>query len=256
MHVLKEAKLVFERDSNPELITETRRSMLIASERMQRAIRKFDISSGIVLESSHPDIRIDIKSIQEPSLIAQFYLFNLRELATELYHLLLLIDEISEHDLMSVFNIASRNSNILDEDYQENNESILDEGSSYFSTKPQRPPLLRRRMRKTLSKLIPIDPSEFKIDNQARYWRSSKVVEEDSISFPDRINQMLWKIFRLSRRKDVKFAIRTGGALAILSVPSFLSHFRKLAMSLKLEWALISCFASLSPTVGQTNFMW
>ncbi|EOR01749.1 hypothetical protein E3P92_00705 [Wallemia ichthyophaga] len=254
VNVLKEAKLVFKRDSNPDVLTETRRSMLIASERMQRAIRKFDISSGIVLESSQPDIRIDVKSIQEPSLITQFYLFNLRELATELYHLLLLIDEISEHDLMFVFKISLRNSNILDENYQDD-ESVFDESSSYFSTKLQRPPMLRRRMRKTLSKLIPIDPSEFKVDDQSKYWRSSKVVEEESIGFPDRLNQMLWKVLRFSRRRDVKFAIKTGGALAILSMPSFHSNLRKFAMNLRLEWALISCFASLSPTVGQTNFM-
>ncbi|TIB78009.1 hypothetical protein E3Q23_00950 [Wallemia mellicola] len=257
VHVLRESSLVFERDSDPTLLTETRRSMLIASERLQRAIRKFDISSGIVLESSQPDARIDAKSFQEPSLITQFYLFNLRELASELYHLILLVDEISEHDLKHVFNSSSRNSNILDEDYQNNAEDdLFDESSSYFSSKPRRPPLLRRRMKKTLSKLIPIDPSEYKVNDQARRWRASKIIEEEhQFTVYERFSQILWEVLTFFERKDVKFAIRTGGALAILSMPSYISYLRPLALNLKLEWALISCFASLSPTVGQTNFM-
>ena len=255
--------MIFIRDGNPSLLNNTRRPILIAGERIQRAIRKFDISSGIGLESnSLPNSKHDHhRSIEDPSLITQFYLYNLRETSNEIYNLMLLIDEISEHDLNFVFNVTNRSSNILDEDYDEPNSINSGDNDYYFSRKPQKPSLLRRRnVRKTLSKLIPIDPSEYKIQNndlnkRSKHWRSSKVFENVDEIQRFKFSKVLSGFIKWIRKKDVKFAIRTGGALAILSMPSFIPSYRPWAMQFKIEWALISCFASLSPTVGQTNFM-
>lgn len=102
------------------------------------------------------------------------------------------------------------------------------------------------------------------------------------LSWGQRINQALWRIGGRLRETDLKYSIKCGLATvswdllrllsaspmsmltllvvdepdqAILAGPSFIDSTRPLFVEWKGEWALITCFVVLSPTVGQVGYI-
>jgi hypothetical protein len=65
----------------------------------------------------------------------------------------------------------------------------------------------------------------------------------------------LWAIGARLRDHDVKYAVKTGLATAVLAAPAFIERTRPTFLEYRGEWALISFFVVMSPTIGATNFL-
>ncbi|KAJ1304721.1 hypothetical protein OPQ81_005859 [Rhizoctonia solani] len=70
-----------------------------------------------------------------------------------------------------------------------------------------------------------------------------------------KIKQSIWALGQFFRQPEIKYSIKTGMAVAILAAPAFIESTRETFIEYRGEWALISCFVVLSPTVGGTNFL-
>ncbi|KAL5631313.1 hypothetical protein ACGC1H_006986 [Rhizoctonia solani] len=70
-----------------------------------------------------------------------------------------------------------------------------------------------------------------------------------------RVKQSIWALGQFFRQPEIKYSIKTGMAVAILAAPAFIESTRETFVEYRGEWALISCFVVLSPTVGGTNFL-
>ncbi|KAJ8078011.1 hypothetical protein PM082_000213 [Marasmius tenuissimus] len=75
------------------------------------------------------------------------------------------------------------------------------------------------------------------------------------MSFTGRMKQRLWSFGNRLTERDAKYAIKTGMATAILAAPAFFDSTRPIFVRYYGDWALISYFVVMSPTIGQTNFM-
>ncbi|KAG8850393.1 hypothetical protein FRB96_000457 [Tulasnella sp. 330] len=75
------------------------------------------------------------------------------------------------------------------------------------------------------------------------------------LSFGGRVKQIMWRIGARLKETDMLYSIKCGLATSILAGPAFVESTRPLFMEYRGEWALITCFVVLSPTVGQTNFL-
>ncbi|KIO25337.1 hypothetical protein M407DRAFT_25348, partial [Tulasnella calospora MUT 4182] len=69
------------------------------------------------------------------------------------------------------------------------------------------------------------------------------------------IKHSFWRLGARLRETDLRYAIKSGFAIAILALPAILESTRPYFLRYRGEWALISCFVVLSPTIGQTNFL-
>ncbi|KAG8975012.1 hypothetical protein FRB90_009653, partial [Tulasnella sp. 427] len=75
------------------------------------------------------------------------------------------------------------------------------------------------------------------------------------LSLTGRIKHSFWRLGARLRETDLKYAIKSGFAIAILALPAIIESTRPYFLRYRGEWALISCFVVLSPTIGQTNFL-
>ncbi|TFY82398.1 hypothetical protein EWM64_g1610 [Hericium alpestre] len=76
-----------------------------------------------------------------------------------------------------------------------------------------------------------------------------------SRSFTGKISWILWTIGGRMRERDFKYAVKAGMATAMLAAPAFFDATRPIFMEYRGEWALISFFVVMSPTIGATNFL-
>jgi hypothetical protein len=77
----------------------------------------------------------------------------------------------------------------------------------------------------------------------------------EGLGWRARMSQWTWGIGARLVEPDMKYAIKTGLAGAMLAAPAFAASTRPLFLEYKGEWALIAFFATMSQSVGQTNFM-
>ncbi|KAI0745606.1 Fusaric acid resistance protein-like-domain-containing protein [Earliella scabrosa] len=77
----------------------------------------------------------------------------------------------------------------------------------------------------------------------------------ENLTFIGRVKQSLWAFGARMKQQDMKYAIKAGMATAMLASPAFLDSTRPIFVEYKGEWALISFFVVISPTIGATNFM-
>ncbi|ETW81116.1 putative aromatic acid exporter [Heterobasidion irregulare TC 32-1] len=75
----------------------------------------------------------------------------------------------------------------------------------------------------------------------------------EELSFIGRLKQTLWAIGDGMRDRKIKYAIKAGMATAILAAPAFFEVTRPIFVEYRGEWALISFFVVMSPTIGATN---
>ncbi|KAE9403101.1 hypothetical protein BT96DRAFT_788775, partial [Gymnopus androsaceus JB14] len=73
--------------------------------------------------------------------------------------------------------------------------------------------------------------------------------------FIGRIQQGLWSLGKRLNERDTKFAVKVGMATAILAAPAFFDSTRAVFVKYQGDWALISFFVVMSPTIGATNFL-
>ncbi|KAJ7122055.1 Fusaric acid resistance protein-like-domain-containing protein [Mycena crocata] len=77
----------------------------------------------------------------------------------------------------------------------------------------------------------------------------------DRLTWIGKIKQRLWTIGKRLTESDTKYAVKAGMATAILAAPAFFDRTRPIFVDLWGDWALISFFIVISPTIGQTNFL-
>ncbi|KAF8893583.1 hypothetical protein BD779DRAFT_1507033 [Infundibulicybe gibba] len=70
-----------------------------------------------------------------------------------------------------------------------------------------------------------------------------------------KIKQTLWIIGKRLGERDTKYAIKAGMATAILAAPAFFDSTRQFFIAYWGDWALISFFIVISPTIGATNHL-
>ncbi|EKM80929.1 hypothetical protein AGABI1DRAFT_56115 [Agaricus bisporus var. burnettii JB137-S8] len=75
------------------------------------------------------------------------------------------------------------------------------------------------------------------------------------LTFIGRVKQRLWAIGARMKERDVKFATKAGMATALLAAPAFFDATRPFFLQNWGEWALISFFVVISPTIGATNHL-
>ncbi|KAG7098252.1 hypothetical protein E1B28_000214 [Marasmius oreades] len=108
-----------------------------------------------------------------------------------------------------------------------------------------------------------INPEKLNADGTRPWFPKIKPHAPDTILTPSRKNlsfmgkmkQRLWAFGKRLTERDAKYAIKTGMATAILASPAFFDSTRPMFIRWYGDWALISYFVVMSPTVGGTNFM-
>ncbi|OSX65814.1 hypothetical protein POSPLADRAFT_1131190 [Postia placenta MAD-698-R-SB12] len=75
------------------------------------------------------------------------------------------------------------------------------------------------------------------------------------LTYIGRLKQSLWTLGARLKEQDIKYAFKVGMATAMLAAPAFFDSTRPMFVHYRGEWALISFFVVISPTIGATNFM-
>ncbi|THH31394.1 hypothetical protein EUX98_g2773 [Antrodiella citrinella] len=76
-----------------------------------------------------------------------------------------------------------------------------------------------------------------------------------NLTFWGKVKQSIWALGARLKEQDLKYAIKAGMATAILAAPAFVESTRPTFVEYRGEWALISFFVVISPTIGATNFL-
>jgi uncharacterized membrane protein YccC len=74
-------------------------------------------------------------------------------------------------------------------------------------------------------------------------------------SFIARVKLAWWHIGYHLRQNNLRFAIKTGAGVALLSSAAFIPQLRPLWLSWRGEWSLISFFVVAAPALGDANFL-
>ncbi|THU95504.1 hypothetical protein K435DRAFT_723585 [Dendrothele bispora CBS 962.96] len=75
------------------------------------------------------------------------------------------------------------------------------------------------------------------------------------LSFVGKTKQLIWSVGKRMSERDIKYAIKAGMATALLAAPAFFDVTRPFVLEYNVDWALISFFVVMSPTIGATNFL-
>ncbi|WOO77198.1 uncharacterized protein LOC62_01G000785 [Vanrija pseudolonga] len=195
-------------------------------------------SSSSDEEGSGGDKAVDDHSTgpNEVIFLVYFFLFTLEEFARELLFLLDTVYEIvNEPQLTAIDQIRS----------------IL--------APWQRPRRRSNYLYKQLQRVVPIDPSKLQPPLFPRTQRDKTgtllTPGNEGLSRRAKISQWFWKLGSRIREPDLQYAIKTGVAGAMLAAPAYIERTRPIFLEYRGEWALIAFFATMSPTVGQTNFL-
>ncbi|KAF8973312.1 hypothetical protein BDZ97DRAFT_1780768 [Flammula alnicola] len=70
------------------------------------------------------------------------------------------------------------------------------------------------------------------------------------LTFMGKVYQTIWTIGKRLKERDTKYAIKAGMATALLATPAFLDSTRPTFVAYWGDWALISFFVVISPTIG------
>ncbi|KAG9316913.1 Fusaric acid resistance protein-like-domain-containing protein [Chiua virens] len=76
-----------------------------------------------------------------------------------------------------------------------------------------------------------------------------------NLTFVERFLRSLWDLADLFKDRNINYAFKVGMSTAVLAAPAFFDATRPLFTEYRGEWALISCFVVMSPTIGATNFL-
>ncbi|KAG1739349.1 Fusaric acid resistance protein-like-domain-containing protein [Suillus lakei] len=76
-----------------------------------------------------------------------------------------------------------------------------------------------------------------------------------NLPFIGRMKRALWDFSGIFKERKLKYAFKVGMSTAVLAAPAFFDATRPIFTEYKGEWALISFFAVMSPTIGATNFL-
>ncbi|KAI8985654.1 Fusaric acid resistance protein-like-domain-containing protein [Trametes punicea] len=77
----------------------------------------------------------------------------------------------------------------------------------------------------------------------------------ENLTFVGRVKQSMWALGARLKQQDMKYAFKAGMATAMLAAPAFFEKTRPVFVEYRGEWALISFFVVISPTIGATNYL-
>ncbi|KAI9067926.1 hypothetical protein FKP32DRAFT_1562778 [Trametes sanguinea] len=77
----------------------------------------------------------------------------------------------------------------------------------------------------------------------------------EKLTFVGKVKQSLWALGARLKQQDMKYAVKAGMATAMLAAPAFFERTRPVFVEYRGEWALISFFVVISPTIGATNYL-
>ncbi|KAH9839086.1 Fusaric acid resistance protein-like-domain-containing protein [Rhodofomes roseus] len=198
-------------------------------------------SYGSVLDENHVLTGNDGESV----FLVYFFIFTLQEFSKELIALVDALERLyaAEHErasprmswkwLRDAVSISGPRSHARN---KRNERSLSKRFSVYFNPGPLRDPI-------AFPKIRPHAPNTMQTPARSH------------LTYIGRLKQSLWAIGARMKEPDIKYAFKTGMATAMLAAPAFFDSTRPVFMHYRGEWALISFFVVISPTIGATNFM-
>ncbi|GAA5920193.1 hypothetical protein JCM1841_006641 [Sporobolomyces salmonicolor] len=84
---------------------------------------------------------------------------------------------------------------------------------------------------------------------------SSHLADSAGLSLVSRIKHTFWRFGWYLRQPNIRFAVKTGAGVAVLSSAAFIPSLRPIWLEWKGEWALISYMVIMAPSTGSTNFL-
>ncbi|KAK7001339.1 ArAE-2 domain-containing protein [Favolaschia claudopus] len=77
----------------------------------------------------------------------------------------------------------------------------------------------------------------------------------ERLTWIGKVKQWMWRTGNRLGENDTKYAVKAGMATALLAAPAFFDTTRPYFVEYWGDWALISFFIVISPTIGATNFL-
>ncbi|KAM6502305.1 Fusaric acid resistance protein-like domain containing protein [Amanita muscaria] len=178
----------------------------------------------------------------EVIFLVYFFIFTLQEFARELILLVECIERIH------VGNRLKKNSRPLVQAAINFMEKLWKTERSDFSIK-------RPSIKRSFSHLISMNrrhrPSFPKIQPHAP--DTAQTPSWSQLSGMGRLKKLLWMFGKSLVEQRSKYALKAGMAIALLASPAFCDVTRPIFVEYWGDWALISCFIVISPTIGATN---
>ncbi|KAJ3971160.1 hypothetical protein EV361DRAFT_239231 [Lentinula raphanica] len=113
-------------------------------------------------------------------------------------------------------------------------------------------------LRKRLSRIILPQPRPFRPSFPKVAPHAPDTIQtpaRKNLTFIGKIKQGVWSLGKRLTERDTKFSVKAGMATAVLAAPAFFDSTRPLFVKYYGDWALISFFVVMSPTIGATNFL-
>ncbi|KAF9227087.1 hypothetical protein BS17DRAFT_861039 [Gyrodon lividus] len=207
-------------------------------------------SSGRSINSSLEDNPLLADSEHEHIFLVYFFIFTLQEFAGELMSLTdamrriyaVELTKFSRQDWLRRYFISgpkSLLSYIKSFRYRSPSEKATRPGlrriSTYFNAD--------RHPKVSFPKVQPHAPN------------TMQTPDRSNLTFTERLLRSLWDLGDRLRDRNIKYALKVGMSTAMLAAPAFFDATRPVFTEYRGEWALMSFFAVMSPTIGATNFL-
>ncbi|KAG2135853.1 Fusaric acid resistance protein-like-domain-containing protein [Suillus clintonianus] len=213
------------------LIDEIERALFAFESTSNHAVMRLYKRSGFAVPSSgssfdssvHEENTILTNSEHEHMFLLYFFIFTLQEFAGEL---------ISLTDAMRRIYAV-----------QQVRAGALSWFNQYIVHGPSKLLSAMRLRRLFFPKVQPHAPNTIQTPHPA------------NLPFFGRMKRALWDLGAILKERKLKYAFKVGMSTAILAAPAFFESTRPIFTDYKGEWALVSFFAVMSPTIGGTNFL-
>ncbi|THG95980.1 hypothetical protein EW026_g5766 [Hermanssonia centrifuga] len=216
-----------------------------------RLYRKSATSAETSIASLTDENSVLNGSDSESIFLVYFFFFTLQEFARELVSL---VDAMSRICEIQKQNAEKRGwKSILTSPWKLVRSSVGSFRRRRTAEKRRNATLSRRLSHYFLQEPAHRSVSFPKITPHAPNTKQTPAREE--LSFTGRVKQSLWALGARLKEKDTKYSVKVGMATAMLAAPAFFDSTRPIFTEYRGEWALISFFVVISPTIGATNFM-
>lgn len=240
-----------------ELVDNIERSLMrfesTSNHAVMRLYRKSDPADGegsvlSIVSADGNDNSMLMNQDNEHIFLVYFFIFTLQEFATELSNLVDAMERIYnfERNRLSWWGLIKHAAGALKEKW-----TGVSRWAKRRRTTIARPKMMSRpfssyvipkaRRRPVFPKVRPHAPNT--VLTPAR----------SNLTFLGKIKQMVWRTGQRLTERDSKFAIKAGAAIALLASPAFFDATREIFLTYNGDWALISFFVVMSPTIGATN---
>ncbi|TDL21690.1 hypothetical protein BD410DRAFT_789429 [Rickenella mellea] len=232
---IERALFTFESTSNHAVMRIYRRSSFSSARNSQLSLVSLDEGGGN----------------NETVFLVYFFIFTLQEFAKELTSLVDAMGRIYsiEHAHANRFSRWKQRISAFFQFFTTKLPKL--NGNSYRNKK--RPPLRTR-----ISTYLKPNPHRKKVVFPKVRPHAPNTIQTPAranLTYIGRVKQSLWSLGAKLKERNIKYSIKAGMATAMLAAPAFFDSTRPWFVAYKGEWALISFFVVISPTIGATNFL-